>query len=177
VLSRVMAEWFRQIGGIVHAAGGHVDKYIGDAVMAVWFHGQDRVEPHDMLRIVRALHAMNVATLSLHETFGLPSPVRIGAGVNTGFAVLGNTGSVERADYTALGDTVNAAFRLESATRPLGKDVAVGEATWEQMRPVVGDDLFERRTIEVKGYDEPMVVYAAHFAEIAALLQRLPDLS
>jgi adenylate cyclase len=68
---------------------------------------------------------------------------------------------------------VNAAFRLESATRPLDKDVAVGEATWEQMRPVVGDDLFERRTIEVKGYDEPMVVYSALFADIAALLSRL----
>jgi adenylate cyclase len=173
VLSRLMAEWFRQTGGIVHAAGGQVDKYIGDAVMAVWFHGQDRVDPHDMVRIARALVAINNATMKLHETFALPLPLRIGAGVNTGFAVIGNTGSVERADYTALGDTVNAAFRLEAATRHLAKDVTVGETTYEHMRPVVGDDLFDRRTIDVKGYDEPMVVYSTLFADIAALLPRL----
>jgi adenylate cyclase len=173
VLSRVMAEWFRLIGGIVHAAGGYIDKYIGDAVMAVWFHGQDRVEPQDLLRVARALASINAATLTLHETFALPVPIRIAAGVNTGFAVMGNTGTADRPDYTALGDTVNAAFRIESATRGLAKEIAVGESTWEQLRALVGDDLFERRTIEPKGYDEPLVVYAADFANLTPLLTRV----
>jgi adenylate cyclase len=176
-LSRVMAEWFRLIGGIVHTAGGYIDKHIGDAVMAVWFHGQDRVEPQDLLRVARALDAINAATLTLHHIFDLPSPIRIAAGVNTGFAVIGNTGTAQRPDYTALGDTVNAAFRIESATRTLAKDIAIGESTWEQLRAIVGDadahGLFERRTIEPKGYDEPLVVYTIDFTDIAALLGRV----
>jgi len=174
VLTRVMAEWFRLIGGIVHAGGGYVDKSIGDAVMAVWFHGQDRIEPQDLLRVTRALAAINAATQTLHETFGLAAPIRIAAGVNTGFAVMGNTGTAERPDYTALGDTVNAAFRIESATRGLAKEIAVGESTWEPLRALLGDDLFERRTIEPKGYDEPLVVYTANFADLATLLARVP---
>jgi adenylate cyclase len=174
VLSQVMAEWFQRVGAIVQRAGGHVDKYIGDAVMAVWFHGQGLVDPMDMLRIVRALDAINGQTALLHTTFGLPSPVRVGAGVNTGFAVTGNTGTSDRPDYTAIGDTVNAAFRLESATKTLGKDVAVGDATWAHMQVVVsGDDLFERRTIEMKGYEAPVVAYVAEFAALGALLQRI----
>jgi adenylate cyclase len=173
VLSRLMAEWFRHVGGIVHTTGGYVDKYIGDAVMAVWFHGHDRAEAQDLLRIARALDAINTVTSTLHETFGLPAPLRLGAGVNTGFAVIGNTGTADRPDYTALGDTVNTAFRLESATRPLAKDIAVGESTWDHLRTAVGDDVFERHVIEVKGYDDPMVAYATNFAAIHALLRRL----
>jgi adenylate cyclase len=151
-----------------------VDKYIGDAVMAVWFHGQDLVDPMDMLRIVRALDAINSQTARLHTTFGLPSPVRVGAGVNTGFAVTGNTGTSDRPDYTAIGDTVNAAFRLESATKALGTDVAVGDGAWTHLQVVIADnDLFERRTIEMKGYEAPVVAYVAEFAAIGVWLQSI----
>jgi adenylate cyclase len=173
VLSRLMAEWFRQVGGIVATTGGYVDKYIGDAVMAVWFHGQDRVDAQDMVRIARALSAIHTATSLLHETFELPTPLRIGAGVNTGFAVIGNTGTADRPDYTALGDTVNAAFRLESVTRRIAQDIAIGEATWDHLRTLAGDDLFERHMLDVKGYDDPMAVFAAPFGAIHSLLQRL----
>jgi adenylate cyclase len=169
VLSRLMAEWFRQIGGIVQTTGGYVDKYIGDAVMAVWFHGQDRVEGQDVLKIARALTAIHRVTSTLHETFALPTALRIGAGVNTGYAVIGNTGTADRPDYTALGDTVNAAFRLESATRPLAKDIALGESTFEHLRTAAGDHLFERHTLDIKGYDQPMVVYTIDFAALGTL--------
>jgi adenylate cyclase len=180
VLSRLMAEWFRLIGNIVHAAGGYVDKHIGDAVMAVWFHGTEGVEPQDLLRIARALTAINTATDTLHHTFALPAPIRIAAGLNTGYAVIGNTGTAARPDYTALGDTVNAAFRIESATRVLGSDVAIGEATWQQLhRALISQDEtatpgnpgpFARHRIELKGYDEPLTVYTIDFPKIATLL-------
>jgi adenylate cyclase len=173
VLSRLMADWFRQVDAIVHRAGGYIDKHMGDAVMAVWFHAQDRVDPQGLLPVVRALDAINRATLTLHETFSLPLPIRIAAGINTGFAVISNTGTAEHPDYTALGDTVNAAFRIESATRTLSKEVAVGETTWEHLRPLIGDDPFTRRIIEPKGYDEPLPVYAIDFPEITDLLCRL----
>lgn len=173
VLSRLMADWFRHVGGIVQTTGGYIDKHIGDAVMAVWFHGQDRVDPHDVVRIARALNAIHRVTSSLHETYALPNALRIGAGVNTGYAVIGNTGTADRPDYTALGDTVNAAFRLESATRPLSKDIAIGESTWELLRQLVGDDGFEGQTLEVKGYDQPLVVYTTDFPALDALLGRI----
>jgi adenylate cyclase len=177
VLSRVMAEWFRLIDGIVRTTGGYIDKYIGDAVMAVWFHGSDPVAPQDLVGITRALDAVSLATSTLQPMFDLPSPIRIAAGVNTGYAVIGNTGTAERPDYTAIGDTVNAAFRIESATRTLGKDVAFGEPTWQHLRPLLGDAesaaLFTARTIEPKGYDAPLPVYSIDFPEITRLLERI----
>jgi adenylate cyclase len=177
VLSRVMAEWFRLIDGIVRTTGGYIDKYIGDAVMAVWFHGEDKVAAEDLLRIARALDAVSLATKTLQPTFELAAPIRIAAGVNTGYAVIGNTGTADRPDYTALGDTVNAAFRIESATRTLGKDVAFGDATWQHLRPLLADpdaaSLFAARTIEPKGYDAPLPVYIIDFPEITALLARI----
>ena len=177
VLSQMMAEWFRLIDGIVRTTGGYIDKYIGDAVMAVWFHGEDRVASQDLLRIARALDAINLATRTLQTTFDLAAPIRIAAGVNTGYAVIGNTGTSDRPDYTALGDTVNAAFRIESATRTLGKEIAFGEATWQHLRALLGDHdgetLFVPRTIEPKGYDAPLPVYTIDFPEITTLLARI----
>ena len=95
--------------------------------MAVWFHDEDGLSDSHMLRPLEAALAIHRATMRLNQEFILPFPLRIGAGLNTGYAMVGNTGSAGSADYTALGDTVNAAFRLESATKDIGCDVAIGE--------------------------------------------------
>jgi adenylate cyclase len=127
MLSEMIGGWFRRAGKIIGEHGSWVDKYIGDAVMAVWIHGTQGVTDQEMLQIFRALSALHQMTNDLQSRYILPFPLRVGAGINTGYAMVGNTGSGERPDYTALGDTVNAAFRLETATKQIQSDLALGK--------------------------------------------------
>ena len=172
VLSEAIGTWFRRTGEIIGEHGSWVDKYIGDAVMAVWVHGPEGATPADMVPMMRAVNALAKMTSQLHEQFSLPFPLRIGAGVNTGYAMVGNTGSGDRPDYTAIGDTVNAAFRFESSTKELGLDIAIGEATYDCLKTVGGDEaFFHRYTVTMKGYDTPIMTRAGTFIELERFLQ------
>ncbi|TVQ24881.1 MAG: adenylate/guanylate cyclase domain-containing protein [Leptolyngbya sp. DLM2.Bin15] len=172
ILSEVIGTWFRRAGDIIREYGSWVDKYIGDAIMAVWIHGSQEVDHSEMIRIAQALSALHEMTSQLHERYPLPFPVRVGAGVNTGYAMVGNTGTGDRPDYTALGDTVNAAFRLESATKEIGMDVALGEVTYKYMaESMQHTELFQERKVELKGYDVPTITYASFFADLDKFLR------
>ena len=167
VLSESIGTWFRCAGDIIARYGSWVDKYIGDAVMAVWIHGEETVEAQDLMNIMQAISALATMTAELHKQFPLPFPLRIGAGLNTGYAMVGNTGTAARPDYTAIGDTVNSAFRFESSTKQLGLDVALGETTYEylaQMHHAQG--LFRRYTVNMKGYETPIVTHATTFSDL-----------
>ncbi len=167
VLSESIGTWFRRAGEIIGQYGSGVDKYIGDAVMAVWIHGKDGVDQQSMMQILQAVSTLADMTGQLHEQFPLPFPLRIGAGINTGYAMVGNAGSSDRPDYTALGDTVNAAFRLESSTKQLGLDLAMGETTYKYLPRVGADDqCFKRFTVDLKGYSEPITTRATTFTEL-----------
>jgi adenylate cyclase len=171
VLSEAIGTWFRRAGEIIGQYGSCVDKYIGDAVMAVWVHGPEGVDPDSMVQILQAVSTLAKMTSQLHEQFPLPFPLRIGAGINTGYAMVGNTGSGDRPDYTALGDTVNAAFRLESATKELGLDIAMGETTYEYLHKVGADDqCFKRFIVELKGYEELITTRASTFTVLDQFL-------
>jgi len=175
VLSESIGTWFRCAGDIIDRHGSGVDKYIGDAVMAVWVHGTDDVQAAEMMNIVRAIDALAKMTAQLHQQFPLPFPLRIGAGVNTGYAMVGNTGTGDRPDYTAIGDTVNAAFRFESSTKQLGLDVALGEKTYEYIAQIPeAQALFHRYSVNMKGYDTPIMTHATTFADLERLLQSQP---
>ncbi len=171
ILSEAIGTWFRRAGEIIGQYGSWVDKYIGDAVMTVWVHGADGVDQASIVKILQAVSTLAEMTSQLHEQFPLPFPLRIGAGINTGYAMVGNTGSGDRPDYTALGDTVNAAFRLESATKPLGLDVAIGETTYKYLVKTGADDsCFKRLTVEMKGYEEPITTRAGTFTDLNKFL-------
>ena len=167
ILSESIGTWFRCAGDIISQYGSWVDKYIGDAVMAVWVHGEEEVEPQALIKIMQAIDALAKMTGQLHKQFPLPFPLRIGAGLNTGYAMVGNTGTSDRPDYTPIGDTVNSAFRFESSTKQLGLDVALGEATYQylaQMQHAKG--LFHRYTVNMKGYETPIVTHATTFSDL-----------
>ena len=100
---------------------GMVDKYIGDAMMAI-FNAPLDLDNHEEAAVLCAKEIQNQFKLSKIS-------VEIGIGVNTGPAVVGNMGSETRFDYTAIGDTVNLAARLESSTKEVGKDIVIGEST------------------------------------------------
>ena len=172
ILSEVIGSWFRHAGQIIREHGSWVDKYIGDAIMAVWFHGADGVSSEEMLRIGQALNQLHQITTELSNAYPLPFPLRVGAGINTGYAMVGNTGGSggSTADYTALGDTVNAAFRLESSTKQIGMDIALGETTHKYLSQLNSNPTFKQFTVNLKGYDEPMTTYASTFADLKTFL-------
>ena len=172
ILSEAIGTWFRYAGEIINKYGSWVDKYIGDAVMAVWIHGAEEVTPHSMLQISKAMNELNEMTARLHEEFPLPFPLRIGAGLNTGYAMVGNAGSSDRPDYTPLGDTVNAAFRFESSTKQLGLDISVGEMTYQSMEQLGAGDrqTFKRYQVELKGYEHKLVTYGCGFSDLDRFL-------
>ena len=165
LLSQTIGTWFLRSGQIVKRQGSWAQKYIGDAVMAVWIHDHPEQVGADILRVLRAISEINVATAEISQMLALPAPLRIGAGVNTGLAILGGT------DYTALGDTVNAAFRLESATKGIGLGVAVGESVYRELGAAARNS-FIRRDVELKGYEGSSIAWAISFEALQQLLQR-----
>lgn len=172
ILSEAIGTWFRRAGEIIGQYGSWVDKYIGDAVMAVWIHGAKGVDADEMLQIIQAISALSKMTSTLHEQFPLPFPLRIGAGLNTGFAMVGNTGTGDRPDYTALGDTVNAAFRFETSTKQLGLDIALGETTYQYLQGLgANEQFFKRYTVTMKGYESPIIAHAGTFSDLDRFLK------
>ena len=139
----------------VQKFGGMVDKYIGDAMMAIFNAPLDQ-PAHENLAINCALDIMkNMEELNKELNYmGLPS-IAIGIGINSGEAVIGNMGSDSRFDYTAIGDAVNTAARLESATKEVGKDLLIGKNTAQ----ITKYKLNLVSSIRVKGKSDSLDVY------------------
>jgi len=171
LLSRLVSTWFADADRIIHHHGGMAPKHIGDAVMAIWAHGALGTEAVDILRILRAVAEIARMTGRLHETLNLAEPVRIGAGLNTGVATLGNTGGGSASDFTAIGDSVNVAFRLESASKELGTDLVLGTTTFDYLHlwpPAVTH--FRTSEANLKGYDAPVKTWHISFAALSEFL-------
>ena len=131
----------------VQKYGGMVDKYIGDAMMAIFN------APMDLLHHERI--AVECAKEIQENIIKANIGVEIGVGVNTGEAVIGNMGSDTRFDYSAIGDAVNTAARLESATKEAGVNILIGEKT----ELYCGYPLKELKPIKVKGKEKPLKIY------------------
>ena len=139
----------------VQKHGGMVDKYIGDAMMAIFNAPIDLVN-HPKIAVECAfdiIENMSILNIELQEE-GLP-PIAIGIGINTGDAVIGNMGSESRFDYTAIGDAVNTAARLESSTKERDVDLLIGEST----ESLCGYYLKELEPIKVKGKSKPLKIF------------------
>ena len=139
----------------VQKHAGMVDKYIGDAMMAI-FNAPLNLKDHEEIAIECAKDILiNMQELNIElEKEGLPS-VAIGIGVNSGDAIIGNMGSETRFDYTAIGDAVNTAARLESATKEVGEDILIGHNT----KKSCSFELKLLEPIKVKGKEKPLQIY------------------
>lgn len=168
-LPKITGTLFREAGAVLRDRGAWGQKYIGDAVMAVWLHAEsvDRA----IVDIMAALASLAEIAAGLQSQFNLEQPIRIGVGLSSGVASLGNQGSAASPDFTALGDTVNRAFRLESATKEVGWDVALGEDTYGLIGSL-GDlrYIFQPRMLQLKGYDEPVTAWGARFEALLPAL-------
>jgi adenylate cyclase len=135
----------------VQKNGGMVDKFIGDACMAI-FNAPLDLEDHQNKAVKTAIE-MQEAIKELNKE--LSHEIAIGVGVNTGQAVIGNMGSNTRFDYSAIGDAVNIAARLESGTKEAGVDILIGEETAKSC----SFELKSLKEIKVKGKEKPLKVY------------------
>lgn len=148
---------FTGLSNIIHWHGGTVDKYIGDAVMAFW--GAPVDDPDHADHAVEAAIAMQQEARRMSADFvmrGLP-PLAIGIGINTGLARVGDMGSAVRRTYTALGDAVNLASRLETLTKRYEVPILIGEATVRACRTHRFDELVPAL---IDGRTEPVRVFA-----------------
>ena len=139
----------------VQKHGGMVDKYIGDAMMAI-FNAPLDLQNHEEKALKCAMDIQkNMIELNYVLANQSIEPVAIGIGINTGYAVIGNMGSENRFDYTAIGDAVNVAARLESGTKLAGVDLLIGKSTAD----AIEFDLRPLDPIEAKGKSEKLQVY------------------
>ena len=135
----------------VQKNGGMVDKFIGDACMAIFSAPLD-LEDHEDKAVKTAIE-MQDRIKELNKE--LSHEIAIGVGVNTGTAVVGNMGSNTRFDFSAIGDCVNIAARLESGTKEAGVDILIGEETAKNC----SFELKSLEAIKVKGKEKSLNVY------------------
>ncbi len=145
----------------VTKTGGTVDKFIGDAVMAVW--GASSSEGHAKLDALSSLKTALMMRAALKEfnvgRGGDKNPIiKIGCGLNSGAVVAGQMGSLKRMEYTVIGDAVNLASRTEMLTKPFCVDILITESTYE----LVKDHVIAEKmpSVSVKGKEKPVSIYA-----------------
>jgi adenylate cyclase len=143
-------ELYSEIVPIVRRHGGHANKFIGDGLLAV-FGAPDR-QPDHARRAVAA--GRDIVDTIRHQD----GAFRIGVGINSGSVIAGTIGGGGRVDFTVIGDTVNTAARVESATRDTGDDLLITHAT----RCLIEDDdaWIERPGVQLKGKSQPVRIYA-----------------
>jgi adenylate cyclase len=170
---------------IILARQGTIDKYMGDCIMAFWNAPMD--DPNHAkdgctaaLEMVAAMKPLNDRLEQEAKEEGRKHlDLKVGLGLNSGDAVVGNMGTAQRMDYSVLGDTVNTAARLEGQSKTYGVDIVLGPKTWEQ----VEQDFATLRldNIQVKGKTVGLLVYALmgdadlakdpNFTEVKALVE------
>lgn len=124
----MLNEYFSAIVYAIYKADGVVDKFIGDGVMGIW--GAPKSNPLDPVKAVQAALQIRKAVARLNDTriSRGQKPLYIGIGIHYGSAVAGNIGSAQKLEYTVVGDSINTASRIESATKVYGQDFIISES-------------------------------------------------
>jgi adenylate cyclase len=159
---RLLNHYFGIVVPIIERQGGIVNQYIGDGLMVI-FGAPARQPDHAHRAIVAAVQVIEELHRRQVEWAAMGQPeFRIGIGIHTGKAVVGTIGSPRRMDYTAIGDVVNTASRIESANKAFGSEILVSEATLAQTPDPIarhlrglGDPLRP----EMKGISRELLVY------------------
>ncbi len=150
--------YLSDMSAIARKWGGTLDKFIGDAIMI--FFGDPEFTNHKD----HAIRCVSMALEMQEKMFGLRKqweeqghlePLHVRMGINTGYATVGNFGSQDRLNYTALGSTVNLASRIESACEP--DKITISHTTWSLIKNEITCQ--EQEEINVKGFSEPVKIY------------------
>jgi adenylate cyclase len=150
----ILNQYLESMGEQIFAHGGTLDKYMGDGMMVLF--GAPLEQPDHAERAVRAALAMQQAAAQVsHERGEVEWDMVYGIGITTGPAVVGHIGSKRRLDYTAIGDTVNLAARLEGKAPPGA--IYISQATYDAVKHITLVEALEPTM--VKGKAKPVVVY------------------
>ena len=142
---------FEVLVPIIGRHGGHVDKFMGDGLLAV-FGAPEGFPDHADRALAAGLEILDAVN-------GPGVPLRVCVGINTGRVVAGSIGGAGRLNFSVIGDAVNVAARVEAATRDTGDDLLLTRATRDALvRPAA---LVSRGSISLKGKAEPMELFAA----------------
>jgi adenylate cyclase len=153
----LLSDYFGQVTHIVFKHGGTIDKFIGDAVFAIF--GAPKSHGDDAVRAVKT----GIEMIELVESLGpkwtqiIGRPLKVGVGINSGDAVVGSIGSEIRSEFTAIGDTVNLGSRLEGLTKELGVPMLISEFTAAEVKDAI--PLRPLRQVKVTGREAPLLVY------------------
>jgi adenylate cyclase len=158
-VEHILNEYLTAMTEIVFENEGTLDKYIGDAVMAVWGNVGPSNPKTDAYKCVNTAVQMQRKLSELREKWlseGMV-PLQIRIGMNTGEALVGNFGSPQKMDYTVIGDAVNTAARLEGLNKEFGSSILISQSTYD----LVSDRINARHcgSVKVKGKEEPVSVY------------------
>ena len=150
---------FERVVPIIHTHRGHVDKFVGDGLLAV-FGAPRRQDDHADRALVAAIEIER----AVRDEFR--GELDVGIGLNSGAVVAGNVGGAGRFEFSVIGDAVNVAARVEAATRETGETILVAERTRELLRDPPA--LREHRAVALKGKREPVSLYAPDDSAAAA---------
>lgn len=156
-VAQLLNEHFSRATAIIKQRGGTVNRFIGDAIMAFW--GAPLADPEQALHACESAVEMQQDMKKLREELaarGLP-PLHMRVGVHSGPAILGNLGSVDRFDYTAIGDSVNLAARLEGVNKLYGTEILLSAETAKALRGRLGLRRVDR--VIVKGKTEAVDIF------------------
>ncbi len=156
-VGEVMNALWQKLDGAIVDHGGLIDKHIGDAVMALW--GTSAGREDDPERAIQAALVMQAELQRFAQDQSIGTPLRMRIGINTGPVLLGAVGTT--GEFTAMGDTVNIASRLEHAA-PIG-GILISRATHQHVRSLF--DVTEQKPITVKGKSEPLDVFTVERAK------------
>ena len=151
-------EYLTRMVDCVNKTGGVVDKFIGDAIMAIW--GTPVSAGNDTENAVNCALMMRNVLMKFNEGRGsVKRPlIQIGCGINTGPVIAGQIGSHERMEYTVIGDTVNVASRIESLNKPFGTDILISQDSFNLVEGIFSIEPMQK--IMIKGKSKPQQIYA-----------------
>lgn len=151
-------EYMTRMVECVNLTNGNVDKYIGDAIMAVW--GTPISTDSDTENSINGSLLMRKALMDFNQGRGGDKKpiIQIGCGINTGDVLAGQIGSSDKMEYTVIGDAVNLASRIEALNKPMGTDILISSDTYEEVKALF--DVVPMNKIMVKGKSEPQQIYA-----------------
>jgi len=159
-LSKIVGKWFQEVGVVVQHNGGNIDKFIGDAVMVYWLksgltddkkYASSPVKVAvDLVQLAKIFHQQ---LTSRYPDFGF----HVGCGINTGKAIMGTVGADSHRAFTAVGDCVNVAFRLESLCKELKQPIVVSEEVKNAV--TTGFEFIDLGPQKVKGKSQDLRVF------------------
>jgi adenylate cyclase len=167
-LSDILQYWSGGVSKMIKNHNGIIDKFIGDAVLAMWVGSTNHRQ--SIRQALQTALEINYFTRTINkEIFDLPWELSIGSGMNTGEAALGNVGISGQRDFTAVGDAVNVAFRLEGLTsKQDGRDIIIGEDTAKQYVDI--SNKLTSCEYRLKGKELPVKSYCCSFNELENFL-------